>query len=320
MTRPTVAYGSHGTFVVELQSCLALTPDGDFGQQTETAVRGFQSENDLDIDGVCGSETWSRLEDLFNLPAYPQPLPPPLDQRTTNEICEIAAASAIARYSWKDRGSAPAGYTKGMALAWSTVVRKWSALDVAALEMAKANTHRADTDALSWYKDYFDELGLPISEPGLDTLRSLWVLLMGLGMRESSGKYCCGRDMSADNVTSDTAEAGLFQMSWNARGCSDCMQLLFDQYAENSTSCALRFFQEDVSCSGSDWQCYGSGTGFYYQELAKTCPQFACETTAIGLRNLRKHWGPINRYEAELRSEAADLFLAVQDLVVPPSV
>jgi len=35
-------------------------------------------------------------------------------------------------------------------------------------------------------------------------------------MRESSGQYCCGRDTSEDNTTADTAEAGLFQMSWNA--------------------------------------------------------------------------------------------------------
>ena len=39
---------------------------------------------------------------------------------------------------------------------------------------------------------------------------------LGLGMRESSGQYCCGRDTSEDNTTADTAEAGLFQMSWNA--------------------------------------------------------------------------------------------------------
>jgi len=41
---------------------------------------------------------------------------------------------------------------------------------------------------------------------------------MGLGMRESSGRYCEGRDRNANNVTSDTAEAGLFQMSWDIHG------------------------------------------------------------------------------------------------------
>jgi hypothetical protein len=54
---------------------------------------------------------------------------------------------------------------------------------------------------------------------GIDTLRHLFVLMIGLGMRESSGRYCEGRDQSASNTSADTAEAGLFQTSWNARAC-----------------------------------------------------------------------------------------------------
>ena len=33
-------------------------------------------------------------------------------------------------------------------------------------------------------------------------------------MRESSGKHCEGRDMSENNQTGETAEAGLFQVSF----------------------------------------------------------------------------------------------------------
>ena len=319
MTRPTLAYGSEGLFVTELQGCLAIMVDGQFGQQTETAVRGFQADQSLNIDGVVGPATWAALEDLYGLPPYPQALPPELDTATRDAICNLAAASQIARYSWKDRGQAPLGYTKGMAVAWSTVVRKWYSRDATVLEMAKANTHDTDVDALAWYADILADAGLDIRAPGLDTLRSLWVLLMGLGMRESSGQHCCGRDQSASNTTSDTCEAGLFQTSWNASNSSDLIQVTFDQYAGGSPLCALKIFSEGVSCSSSDWECFGSGEGYAYQELAKTCPQFACEMTAIGLRNIRQHWGPINRKEAEVRREADDLFRAVQDLVVPPS-
>ena len=49
-------------------------------------------------------------------------------------------------------------------------------------------------------------------------LRRLFVLLMGLGMRESSGQYCEGRDRSAHNTSADTAEAGLFQVSFDLIG------------------------------------------------------------------------------------------------------
>lgn len=39
----------------------SLDVDGHFGPLTEDAVRSFQESNDLDIDGVIGPETWSKL-------------------------------------------------------------------------------------------------------------------------------------------------------------------------------------------------------------------------------------------------------------------
>jgi hypothetical protein len=223
--------------------------------------------------------------------------------------------SPIAIYAWDDRGYAPPGYTKGIAVGFATVVQKWMVNDSATLEMAKANTHDSDVDALSWYADVFAELDMDNSQDGLDTLRHLFVLLMGLGMRESSGQHCCGRDMSADNVESETCEAGLFQMSWNASNASPEMDKLMDVYRSCPPQCALKIFEDGVECSSDDWSCYGSGEGYDYQELAKSCPQFAVETAAIGLRVLRQHWGPINRYEVEVRPEADEMLQQVQDLV-----
>jgi hypothetical protein len=42
------------------------------------------------------------------------------------------------------------------------------------------------------------------------------------------------------------------------------------------------------------------------------------EVAAVGLRNLRQHWGPINRKEAELRKEADEMFIRVQEILAPP--
>jgi len=114
----------------------------------------------------------------------------------------------------------------------------------------------------------------------------------------------------------------LFQMSWNARSCCDEMQKLYDLYSviQDTWQSALDWFRVDVTCSASNWESYGSGAGYNYQELAKQCPQFAVETAAVGLRNLRQHWGPINRHEAELRKDVDELLHNIQELVMPTMV
>src|SRR5260370_31011 len=74
-------------------------------------------------------------------------------------------------------------------------------------------------------------------------------------------------------------------------------------------------FAVEVECLPENWAWYGSGAGYEFQELCKSCPAFAVESCAVGLRNLRQHWGPIGRKEVELLQEADDMFLDVQDYV-----
>jgi peptidoglycan hydrolase-like protein with peptidoglycan-binding domain len=62
----TVQVGSKGNTVQQLQQALvdrgyALDVDGDFGQGTRHAVKDFQTQNDLDADGVVGTDTWTAL-------------------------------------------------------------------------------------------------------------------------------------------------------------------------------------------------------------------------------------------------------------------
>src|SRR5262249_24420627 len=105
------------------------------------------------------------------------------------------------------------------------------------------------------------------------------------------------------------------QTSWNANTCCTDFVNLFDQYEIESTQGYMGVFAEDVSCSSSSWSCYGSGDGYEFQQKAKDDPCFAVETCAITLRNLRQHYGPINRKEAELQRGADDMFKGVQELV-----
>lgn len=244
--------------------------------------------------------------------ALPPPIPPPVEHR----IRHIARESAIARYEWEDRGRAPLGYTEGVAMAFAYVILKYGAGDAAAREMAKAATGDSETDALSYYADVFHQLEMPTNVPGLATLRALWTLIMGLGMRESSGQHCCGRDMSADNVSAETCEAGAWQTSYNISAFSDLIDELMAQYSAASAPCQLAIFAQGVTCSAQDWECYGSGTGYEFQKLEKSCPQFAAEVAGVGLRNGRKHWGPIGRFEVEVRPEAEEMLRQVQALVI----
>jgi hypothetical protein len=230
----------------------------------------------------------------------------PLDQ-----IIQMAGSSALASFSWKDRGKAPAGYIKGMALAYGRVFCKLKAGDAAAIDMAQKNTGDQVRDALAWYDDVFAAAGMDNSVSGADTLRHLFVLLMGLGMRESSGKHCEGRDTTATNMTADTAEAGMFQVSFNAKSASPLLPQLFAQY-RTKPSGFLEVFKEGVHCSAASLANFGSGDGQEFQRLSKECPAFAAEFAAVALRHIRKHWGPIIRKQAQVRPECDALLSQVQ--------
>lgn len=230
-------------------------------------------------------------------------------------ISKLASASAIASYDWAKRGKAPAGYIKGMAVSYARIYRDLGVKNAYAIEMAKAVSDDATKDALKHYEEQFKQVGMADTEAGENMLRRLFVLMLGLGMRESSGRYCEGRDRSADNTTAETAEAGLFQTSFNARRASPLLPKLFNQYQAKPTPSYLDVFKEGVRSKPDELEDYGTGDGRAFQKLSKSCPFFALSFAAIGLRNLRKHWGPINRHDAEVKEDANALFEEVQKLV-----
>ena len=230
-------------------------------------------------------------------------------------ISDVASTSVIATYKWANRGKAPAGYINGMAVSYAKVYYDLAAGNDYAVEMAKAVSDDASKDALKHYEEIFQQAKMDNTKDGPDTLRHLFVLMLGLGMRESSGKHCEGRDRSAHNTTAETAEAGLFQTSFNARRASPLLPTLFKSFMAKPTPSYKDIFAQGVRCSDGNLENFGEGDGRDFQKLSKDCPFFALQFAAIGLRNIRKHWGPINRRDAEVKSDADTLFKQVQDLV-----
>ncbi|HEX6653137.1 MAG TPA: peptidoglycan DD-metalloendopeptidase family protein, partial [Thermoleophilaceae bacterium] len=53
--------GSQGGLVVQVQRALHVDVDGIFGVQTDAAVRSYQQEKGLDVDGIVGLATWGSL-------------------------------------------------------------------------------------------------------------------------------------------------------------------------------------------------------------------------------------------------------------------
>lgn len=68
--RPTLRRGDKGEYVTLMQTKLALRGydlgsygiDGDFGRATEAAVKQFQRDWGLTVDGICGKKTWAVLD------------------------------------------------------------------------------------------------------------------------------------------------------------------------------------------------------------------------------------------------------------------
>jgi peptidoglycan hydrolase-like protein with peptidoglycan-binding domain len=61
-----------GSAIARLQSALRMTPDGEFGPETEAAIRRLQARHGLNVDGVVGPATWA----LLGINSEPELKPP----------------------------------------------------------------------------------------------------------------------------------------------------------------------------------------------------------------------------------------------------
>lgn len=236
------------------------------------------------------------------------------------QIGTIAANSQCARVNWRDRGLAPAAYMRGMAIVFARATCQADRADVQVVSRARATPGEQNNkiDALTWYEPQFASHGMSNATDGVDTLRHAYTLMIGLGMRESSGQFCVGRDRSADFTTADSAEAGLFQTSFGARRRHPTMAALYEKYKADQSGCLLDVFKRNVTCRAHDAENFGEGEGRNWQQLTKTCPAFATEYAAVLMRvhgGRRGEFGPLRNRAAQLLPVCDAMLKQVQDLV-----
>ena len=82
--KPTLRRGDSGEYVTLLQTKLYQLGydigkntgiDGKFGAKTEEAVKEFQRDHGLPVDGICGAQTWEALEKTEPMKLYTVTIP-----------------------------------------------------------------------------------------------------------------------------------------------------------------------------------------------------------------------------------------------------
>lgn len=246
------------------------------------------------------------------------------DSDGVSVLRNIASQSQCAAHKWNKRGRAPRSYIEGVTLVFARAVCQPQRADVQVVSAPTDAAPRSD-DALAVYQARFHAAGMRNDTAGVDTLRHSYALLIGLGMMESSGKFCEGRDVSQCFTSADSAEAGLFQTSFGARQFSPVLSALFQRYSADKSGCLLDVFQGSITCKirkSHNRKCpsvtsdvAGEGPGADWQRLTKTCPAFATEYGAVVLRKhggLQGEFNPIRKREAELRPECDSMLQKVQ--------
>ena len=262
-------------------------------------------------------------------PVGPAPVAPPTSGEDVAAIQKIAGQSQCATRQWKARGRAPRTYVEGVALVYARAACHPERAEVQAVS-APANMSATNDDGLAAYQAEFKALGLRNDVAGPETLRHTYALLIGLGMMESSGQYCEGRDVSQCFTTAESAEAGLFQTSYGARRfAKPVLDDLFVRYSADQSACRLTEFKGAIackirtshnpSCPTATSDVAGTGPGADWQGLSKTCPAFATEYAAVLLRKhggqKKGEFGPIRKKQVELRPECDGMLREVETFV-----
>ena len=254
---------------------------------------------------------------------------PPAKHPVITEILDRVKASGLVTLDWGGNiGVAPIGYLNGMALTYARVYCAYQGgIDGLVKKMAKTPQWDADVkkDAVAKYADRFFQFGADFSVDGVHVLRAVFTILFGLGMRESSGKFCAGWDTSKlkedppKDPTATNSEAGLFQISFDLPIDRSDFNGLVKRYQSRPIG-LLDVFRQGVTCAvpGIDGGAiFGKDTdeGKKFQQFSKNFPAFTVELAALGIRSTAKSWGPIKNDHVPIRQECWSLLGDIEDAI-----
>lgn len=220
------------------------------------------------------------------------------EKSPSQRIQEIANNSGCAKLGQSSRD-----YIRGMALVYARAVchPERPEAKVASTPPSEPVSTANSSDAASVFDAEFLRLKIP-NKPDAETmLRHTYVLLTGLGFRESSGRYCVGKFTQQNFNESTSAEAGLFQTSWGAHKSDPSLEPLFRAYQKDQSGCLLDVFKDHAKCSKADAINWNSEhnkdlSGVEWQDLTKKCPAFAAEYASVVIRKnggAHGEFGPI---------------------------
>ncbi len=295
--------------------------DGSFGMQTKKALSQFQASKNIDDDGNVTNETLQLLEIEVESE---------LDNNPFIAIPSMVDQSKISKIRWENgnRGLAPYGYYFGMGLMYAAFYERLKKKEPIVLELAAILGDSENKDALLRFRDELKrDCNNNLATPN-DRLRGLMVLMFGLGLMETNGKYCCGWDRSkikrGISPNSVNSEAGLFQTSYDVVNSVDAptRKLLLDifQKYKLTNDGYIHYFSKGVACTETNLENIGDGEGMEFQRLSKECPAFTVEFTALALRNIATHWNPVinigdNAKGLQIKNECDELLKSIQQYV-----
>lgn len=113
-TKPLIKKGSKGNYVIELQNSLMklgyslpkFGADGDFGGETLDAVKKFQADKGLVVDGEVGNNTWKAIDEAISKLSTEKPVVAP-----ANPVAVEKKYIVINSGSWNIRTGPSTGFS-----------------------------------------------------------------------------------------------------------------------------------------------------------------------------------------------------------------